>query len=354
VSFFGDYLVNPMYCKMYGKRHFRCGLLFVSLLAIYPVQGQGPVSVKVAPLSEIAIYPVRTAPATVISLNDTGIAAEIQARIVALPVHVGDIVHAGDLLVELNCRDYTLALEQAKARLDSLAARVELAGRRLERSRELVARQSVSEEIFDERKSDLSVLLADKRAATVSMQQQEVQVANCKLYSPFRALVTARIGSVGHYAVVGKPLVQILDIDKLEISAQVSAQDVAMLEQVEVLGFEHNDSVYPLALRAILPAIHSDTRNQEVRLLFKDGPALVGAAGKLSWQEPQPYVPGNLIIRRNGKPGFFIYRAAKAKFVATSSGLAGRSSPVDLPLDTVIITDGYFGLQDGDRLAISE
>ena len=294
----------PVDLKMYCKKYFRCDLLSVTLLAVFSVHGQESVPVRVAPLSEIAIYPERTAPATVLSLNDTGIAAEIQAKVEALPVNVGDIVNAGELLVELNCRNYTLALEQAQARLDSLQARVELARHRLKRSRELVTRQFVSEEIVDERKSDLSVLLAEQRAAAVTIKQEQVHVANCRIYSPFRALVTERIGSVGHYADVGRPLVQVLDIDKLEISAQIFVQDAAMLEQVKALGFEHNDKVYPLALRAILPAVNSDTHHQEVRLLFRNDPALVGAAGKLIWREMRPYVPGNLIIRRHGQLGF--------------------------------------------------
>ncbi len=339
---------------MHYKDYLRLYLLAVSLLGIAAVHGQEAMSVRVAPLAEVAAYPTRTAPATVLSLNDTGIAAEIPAKIEALPVNVGDIVEQGALLVALDCRDYQLALQQARARMDSLQARVALAERRLQRSRRLVAQQSVSEDIFDEREADLSVLLADKRAATATLEQQRLHVEHCRLYSPFRALVTERIGSVGHYAEVGRPLVQVLDLDKLEVSAQVFAQDAALLEQAKTLGFEHDDSIYPLNLRAILPAINSDTRNQEVRLLFKDGPALVGAAGKLLWRESVPYVPGKLIIRRQGRLGFFIARDNRAEFIALDSDQAGRASPTQLPLDTLIVTDGYFGLQDGDRLIVAE
>ena len=316
--------------------------------------GQEPKPVRVAALEEIAIYPSRTAPATVLSLNDTGIAPEIPARIEELLVNVGDIVKEGALLIKLNCIDFELALEQAQARLDSLKARVELAERRLERTRKLTLKQSVSEELFDERESDLGVLLADKRAATAAVDMEKVHVRNCKIHSPFRALVTERIGSVGHYAEVGKPIVQVLDIDKLEISAQVFAKDVFMLKEAKELNFEYNGQAYPLILRAILPAINSDTRNQEVRLLFKNGPALVGAAGKLSWTETRPHVPGDLIIRRDGKLGFFIYQGSQARFVTVSSAQAGRSSPVNLSTDTMIITDGHFALKDSDKIVIAE
>ena len=91
-------------------------------------------AVQLAPLSAIAVYPERQAPATVVSLNDTTIASEIAARINAIPVRVGDQVAAGEVLVRLDCRDYVLARSQAAARLDSLGERIALAEKRLQRA----------------------------------------------------------------------------------------------------------------------------------------------------------------------------------------------------------------------------
>ena len=88
------------------------------------------VRVKTAALADIAIYPLRSAPATVISLNDTVVSAQIAAKIEQIPVRVGDVVDAGSLLVSVDCDDYILARRQAQARLEALAARIELARHR--------------------------------------------------------------------------------------------------------------------------------------------------------------------------------------------------------------------------------
>ena len=311
---------------------------------------QESASVETATLSSIAIYPQRSAPARVISLNASNIAAEIPARIVSIDVRVGDIVEKDQVLVELRCIDYKLEQAGAEARVKSFDSRIELAQRRLERTRKLTMKQSVSEELLDERESALAVLLSDRVAATASLNLTRARVANCSIKSPFPALVTERTSAVGNYAEVGRTLVKILDIEQLEISAQVYALDIGQLESARQLSFEHDDSSYPVELRSILPSINAETRNREVRLLFQNGSALTGASGKLVWKEQRPHIPGNLIVRRHGELGVFIYENGNARFNVLPSAQSGRASPLDLPLSTIIITEGHYSLNDNDSV----
>lgn len=316
------------------------------------LSAEDAVNVEVTPLSELALYPQRSSPASVVSLNDSGIAAEIAAKINSIAVRVGDIVEKDQILVELDCTDYALARDQADAQLKALGARIELAKRRLERTRTLTKKQSVSEELLDERESDLAVLLADRAASRAGVKLASARVSDCVIKSPFRALVTKRISAEGSYADIGKPLVQVLDIDQLEISAQVYAQDVGQLKTTNNLFFEHDGNEYPVNLRTILPSINSETRNSEIRLLFQNGPALPGAAGKLVWREVRPHIPGNLIVRRDGELGVFVLENSKAKFRVLASAQAGRASPIDFPIDTLLITEGHFSLNDDDIVVV--
>jgi len=327
--------------------------MLLSLLLAFNLFGdeQG-VPVETATLEEVAMYPQRSAPAAVVSLNATGIAAEIPAKIEAISVRVGDIVEQDQLLIRLKCIDYELAQDEAEARLKSLEARIDLAKRRVERTRKLTMKQSVSEELLDERESDLAVLQADRAAAEASLNLARVQVASCVITSPFRALVSERSSSVGNYAEVGKTLMKILDIDQLEISAQVNAQDVKQLQSANDLFFEHNGIRYPVYLRSILPSINSETRNQEIRLLFQNGPALTGAAGKLIWRDRRPHVPGNLIVKRDGQLGVFILEHNKAHFVSLPSAQAGRGSPVDMPVTSILIISGHYAISDNDVVVV--
>ncbi len=97
---------------------------------IAPVVAAEKVTVKTARISEVAIYPERSAPAAVVSLNESVISARIAARVDELSVRVGDIVEKGGDLAKLDCSDYELAYRESVARLEALQTRRDYAKRR--------------------------------------------------------------------------------------------------------------------------------------------------------------------------------------------------------------------------------
>ncbi len=304
--------------------------------------------VSTARLADIALYPERSAPATVVSLNRSIISARINAQVEALPVKVGDVVEKGRLLAELDCSDYELATAEAEARLDVLQARIGLARRQLERTRTLSLRQSVAEELLDEREAALAVLAGERRAARAGLDRARLQGARCRITSPFRALVSQRLSAIGQYAATGTALLEIIDLDRLELSAQIFNRDSAQILTTDALYFEHARRRYPLKLRVISPAINSETRNREARLLFAAEPALPGAAGKLIWRDKRPHIPARYLLRRGGELGVFVVENGAARFVAIAGAQTGRASPTLLAPETRIAVEGQFALTQGD------
>ena len=330
------------------------GMFLTVLLFIFsPVSsGQDAVAVKTARIKDLAIYNWKSAPATVISLNDTSVAAQIKARVDEISVKVGEVIDAGSVLVRLDCTDYRIAEQRVEAEIGALEARIRLAERRLERTRKLEQQQTASEELLDQREADLAVLHAQRRGAMSQLENAKVNVSRCTIRSPYRAVVTARLAAVGEFADMGTKLVEIMDIEQLEISAQVPALDIETVEQAEEIYFEDTASRYAVMLRTVTPAVNTQTRNREVRLLFSNGPALPGAAGKLIWRDSQPHVSAKLLVRRGNDFGIFISNTGKARFHVIPGAQQGRTTPVDLPLDTVVITEGHYRLEDGQPVIL--
>lgn len=311
------------------------------------------ITVKTTTISKVATYPERSAPATVVSLNDSTISARIAAQVKVLPIRVGDIVEKDSVLAKLDCADYELASRGSKARLDGLKAQIELAQRRLERTKKLTLKRSVSEEILDERESDLAVLNTEHRAALSQVRMDKLNESRCIVTSPFRALVSERASAVGQYANTGTALVKVIDIEQLEISAQVFSQDSDQIKLADELFFEYANQRYPVKLRSVVPAINTKTRNREVRLLFVNGPALPGAAGKLIWRDKRPHIPGEFLVRRDDILGVFSVKDNKAQFMAVPAAEAGRASPTLLPTETPIVVEGHFSLKENDAVTVS-
>jgi len=218
-------------------------LIFISIFMAAPVIAAEKVTVRTARISEVAIYPERSAPAAVVSLNESVISARIAARVDELSVRVGDIVEKGGDLAKLDCSDYELAYRESVARQEALQTRRDYAKRRMERTRQLIAKQSIAEEILDERESDHAVLGSELKGIQAEIKMKKLDQSRCTVTSPFRALVIERASAVGEFVSVGTALVKIMDIDNTEISAQVLSRDATQLNQANSLFFEH-DNIY--------------------------------------------------------------------------------------------------------------
>ena len=324
------------------------------LLLIFPLVlgAQNAIPVKTARLKDLAIYLWKSAPASVVSLNNTSVPAQIKARIDEIPVKVGEVVEAGSVLVRLDCTDYRIAERQAEATIAALAARIKLAERRLARTRKLEELHTASEELLDQREADLAVLHAQQSGALSELDRAKVNVSRCTIRSPYTGVITSRTGAVGEFADVGTRLLEIMDIEQLEISAQVPARDIAPVEQAEEIYFEDTAKRYAVTLRTVTPAVNIQTRNREVRLLFSNAPALPGAAGKLIWRDSQPHISAKLLVGRGHDFGIFIYDSGKARFHIIPGAQQGRTTPLDLPPDTVIVTEGQYRLENGQPIIL--
>ena len=337
-----------MLVNLFKKTFLSVLLLLFSLTA----GAQNAVAVKTARIKDLAIYLWNSAPATVVSLNDTSVPAQIKARIEEISVKVGEVVEAGSVLVRLDCTDYRIGQQLVEADIDALQARILLAERRLERTRKLEQQQTASEELLDQREADLAVLQAQRRGALSQLENAKTNVSRCTVRSPYRAVVTARLAATGEFADMGTKLLEVMDIERLEISAQVPTPDIKAVEQAAEIYFEDSARRYPVALRTVTPAVNSQTRNREVRLLFGNEQALPGAAGKLIWRDNQPHVSAKLLVRRGNDFGIFINNTGKARFHVIPGAQQGRTTPVDLPPDTVVITEGHYRLEDGQPVIL--
>ena len=97
---------------------YKCFLICVLFWLITPcVWAQ--TSVRVDDVNKVLVNLERRAPADVRPLNDAQISSEVAGIIKAIHADVGQHVSTGDLLVELDDRDYVLNLNQAQTTLNS-------------------------------------------------------------------------------------------------------------------------------------------------------------------------------------------------------------------------------------------
>jgi len=320
-----------------------------------------PVPVVSEPFSTLAIYPSRSAPATVVSDNDSRISAEISARILDIPVRVGDRVKQGALLVRLEQQDAELARVREKAALTAVKAKLDLAEYELKRARSLSKKQAVSEQLLKQRETERDTLLAEQQGQQAAYAQARRQIDKTYIRAPFNAVVVERLARTGELANPGTALLRIVDIDNLELTAGLTPRQTRDLkrsfaaENSRAPEFVSSGQRYALTLRTIIPVLDTRARTREARLRFSGKKPLPGTAGQLTWSSRQASLPADLISQRDGKLGVFIQTDNRARFIRLPQAKTGQPVTVmttsEPGPDTLIITKGRYRLRDGDAIS---
>jgi len=314
-----------------------------------------PTHVHATALSELVEYRQHLAPATVLSINESQISAEISARVVDIPVRVGDRVAAGAELVRLDDQDLIRAVEADEAKLDSLSVRLEFARYQLSRAKTLSKKQVMSEELLHQRQADVDSLVADRRTQEAALALSRQRLAKSHVRAPYEAVVTERMAQLGQLTSPGAPLIRVFDPEHLEVSADIQSNEVASLRHAADPRLLVDGREFTLNVRTIVPKVDLPSRTQQARLLFKSIPALSGRAGELKWRDDRAMIPAEFVLQRGDRYGFFVVQEGRARLIQLPDARPGR--PAFLPLlsgDTMVVTDGRYGLHDGDEVVLKQ
>jgi len=312
---------------------------------------QAAVAVEARPLAEIALYPERDASAQVVALNESRIAAEISGRIETIAVEPGQTVERGALIARIDCRDYALARDQARAALAAANSRLALARQQLGQAQALQVKGFVSKEALTARETEVKVRHADVLQARAQLNTAGHAVGKCEVRAPFPAIVRERLGQVGELAVPGTPLVALIDTRRIEIAAQVQIRDTTSLSRAREIRYQGDGGTRTVTLSRISPAIDRQARTVEARLRFPGATLAPGAQGRILWRDTRAHVPADVIVQRNGQLGIFVVRAGRAHFTPLAGAQEGRPAPANLPDTARVVVKGQLVLRDGTAVA---
>lgn len=317
-----------------------------------PPATTAPLAVGVVRFAELGFHPEREAPATVLGKNETRLAAEVSARIMAIAVDSGDAVKAGQVLVRLDAKDAELALARAEAGLAQSAARLAQAEAQTARARSLREKNFISAEALTLRETELTAAQADVQAARANRDSARRGVEKCTVTAPFGGIVRARSGQVGEFAAPGTLLLTLADTSDLQVVAQVQARDAEGLAGAGKVEFVAAGQTHALTLLRISGAISREARTAEARYRFAGPAPAPGTEGRLVWRDPRPHLPADYILLRNGRYGVFVLDGSKANFRELPQAQEGRPASADFPPEARIVTRGRHALQDGMSVAL--
>ncbi len=310
--------------------------------------------VSVVALSEIAFARTLTYPASVINLQQADIAAETSGQIIQFTALVGDQVNKGQVIIKLDCQSAIINKTRIEAGIKQLNAKKQLTVQQLERATRLSKTSSISREELDQRETQLQADNASIEEQQALLQAARQTVDHCEIKAPFDGMIIEKISSVGSYATPGTPQFKLLKLDAVEVRMEIPPDNINQLKQAKSIVFVNAGATYPLKIRKVLPQIDSASHQQPV-LLEITSPILPagGSFGLLKYDTEKHFITSSYVQKRAGQFGVFIARHDQAKFEILEHAEEGQSVAINLPSDTLIISNHLQLLTDNEQITIS-
>ena len=154
------------------------------------------------------------------------IAPKVPGYVLAVKVNEGQKVKEGDILVELDDRDFQNSLRQLKGELEAVEARKRDAERSFGRISQLFKSDAVSQQQYDQSSAGFLEVKSRYEALSAQVAQAELNVSNTKIKAPMDGFIAKKSAEVGQLAAPGVPLIGFVGAKERWILANFKETDL--------------------------------------------------------------------------------------------------------------------------------
>ncbi|MDK1378504.1 MULTISPECIES: macrolide transporter subunit MacA [unclassified Sinorhizobium] len=312
-----------------------------------------------------------TAVGTLDAINSVDAGAQVSGQLQSLHVEIGDKVEANQLVAEIDPAtiENRIEIDQAElayleAQLVSKKAQLVLKQANIERQRNLVATNSVSQSTLDQAVADHAAAGADVKAIEAQIRKQKATLAGdkvdlgyTKIYAPMAGTIVANPAKEGQTLNANQTtptIVTIADLSTMTVKAQVSEADVGKLRMgmdayFTLLG--QPGKRFTGKLRQIQPM--PDTENNVVLYyaLFDvpnpTGELMMSMSAQVFFVEAAAkdvLVVPSAAIHANGE--------GKAQVTVVTPSGATENRAVEVGIRNRVSAEIVSGLEEGDRVVV--
>lgn len=325
-----------------------------------------PVAVTVATVESRALTPALFGIGTVEARYTYRIGPTFAGRVKSLNVHVGDVVHAQQVLGEMDpvdlddrVRSQESAFKRAEASVREAQARQAYAHTQALRYEKLFAVRAGSEEVLTTKRQEMQIADATLAAARQDLSRARSdreglmsQRSNLRLIAPVDGVVSVRDAEPGTTLVAGQAVVEVIDTSSLWVNVrfdQISATGLAQDLPARVVLRSRGGQA--LAGRVLRVELKADAITEELlaKVVFEGRPEPLPPVGELAEVTVElppiasaPTIPNAAVRREGSQVGVWQIVDGDPRFTPLKLGVA------DL--------DGFVqvreGLVEGDQVVL--
>ncbi|MEJ0057331.1 MAG: efflux RND transporter periplasmic adaptor subunit [Bacteroidota bacterium] len=312
---------------------------------------QGPINAEGFIVQPSVVSEDVEVPGTLLPSETTQIRAEVSGRIIQLNLQEGSIVPKGFLLVKLFDQDLQAALKKLQVQL-------EIAIKTVERQKELLSINGISQQDFD-----LSALNVDNLKADI--QTIKISISKTEIRAPYEGQVGLRSVSMGAYLSPTDIITSLRDIKQLKLEFSVPekyAKNIAKGYKVKFM-VDGGKKEHIAEVIATEGNVEPTTRTLKIRALVseKDTELVPGVFAKVNLQLGEDSValmiPTQSIIPQARNKQVVLFRKDSALYTVVETGIRDSAYVQvlhGLHAGDTVVTTGLMAIRPNVKIKISK
>jgi len=323
---------------------------------------------------QVRVEPVRLAPiverlplsGSVISPRHSNVAPQESGLVRRMAADAGDIVAAGDVLLELDDDLIRLELQRLQARQAEARLLYEDAQRLANEGRRLIGERNISRSEYESRLANEAA--AEQRLAQlgVELEMQQLRLQRTTLRAPFAGVIGMKMTEQGQWLAAGSPAFNLAQLDPLRVQARVPERyyrDVRPGTAVRITFDAWPGDALEARVDSVVAVSDFDTRSFMARMDVPNPGARLapGMSAHLEFQigneqaEPVLQVPADALVRRfDGSVVVWVVRDGAAQPLAVTAGRRSGNfvevAGAGLAAGDVVVTLGNESLREGQAV----
>lgn len=168
--------------------------------------------------------------------------AHFSGEVLHINVKAGDVVAAGDVLIELDTRLINAQHQQALSALKTAQLEAAQAHQKQQQIKKLNSKGYTSTIEYDTASRQWEMALAQVASAKAALEQIQTQKDDAIIRAPFGGSIAQRFADPGEVVAAGAPLLKLVDMHRLELEALVASADISQVSLQQRASFSVNSN----------------------------------------------------------------------------------------------------------------
>jgi membrane fusion protein (multidrug efflux system) len=288
-------------------------------------------------------------PGTLLPVEETQIRPEVSGRIVALNIPEGTVVAKGFVLAKLFDQDL-------QAQLQKLEVQLKISQKTVERQKELLAINGISQQDFDLISLNVDNLRAD-------IQTTKIQISKTEIKAPYEGQIGLKNVSLGAYISPNEIITTLRQVKQLKLEFSIPEKYAKFISKGYEVKFkvDGGSKTHRASVMATEGNVEQTTRTLKVRALIEktDRELVPGLFAKVNLQLGKDLealmIPTQSVIPKARNKQVIVLRKDSAQFITVQTGIRDSSFiqiTSGLTKGDTVITTGLMAIRPNAKMKL--